>query len=330
MEENAISQSVDWTLPLHQLGVPLKTMEERLATHLSIILRHVQPGFKPLTPAEVASHEWTLLHAAHSADAAQVVQLSASVVLKYGYRVCVEEADMMRYVKEHSSIPVPEVFACYRHGPIPGRRGDLSHKTYIFMQYIPGQTLKDVWPSLDEATRARVARSLRNYLTELRSLPGKSWVGSPDRGGVRVHFLGNGPQGVFIRRRRRYMKAPLIEARPGPFATVNDFHEALIDVYGRLTKSFSAVLLRRALSQREHRIVLTHGDFHPSNIIVHDGAVAAIIDWEYGGWFPEHWETMKALYRNDGRHDFFPYLLDILEEYYCEWGAFLQYFQIVL
>jgi len=31
----------------------------------------------------------------------------------------------------------------------------------------------------------------------------------------------------------------------------------------------------------------THGDLVPSNEIVKDGKIAAIIDWGTAGWFPE-------------------------------------------
>ncbi|KAB8210991.1 kinase-like protein [Aspergillus parasiticus] len=47
----------------------------------------------------------------------------------------------------------------------------------------------------------------------------------------------------------------------------------------------------------------THKEFHCSlrkNIPIEDsqnnGRVAAIIDWEFGGWYPEYWEYTKAHY----------------------------------
>ncbi|KAF7938646.1 uncharacterized protein EAE98_000984 [Botrytis deweyae] len=38
------------------------------------------------------------------------------------------------------------------------------------------------------------------------------------------------------------------------------------------------------------KYVLSHGDLDPSNIMVKDGHVTAIIDWEHGGYRPEWWE----------------------------------------
>lgn len=41
----------------------------------------------------------------------------------------------------------------------------------------------------------------------------------------------------------------------------------------------------------------THGDLIPSNVIVKDGKIAAVIDWETAGWFPENWEYPKIRYQ---------------------------------
>lgn len=45
-----------------------------------------------------------------------------------------------------------------------------------------------------------------------------------------------------------------------------------------------------------YRIVFTHGDPVPRNIIVDGDVVAGVIDWEQAGWYPEHWEYVKSLF----------------------------------
>lgn len=68
----------------------------------------------------------------------------------------------------------------------------------------------------------------------------------------------------------------------------------------------------------DHRIVMTHGDLHPRNIMVAwgdgDGGeelkVTSILDWEFAGWYREYWEFLKAL-NTIGRaplHDWVEYL----------------------
>lgn len=36
-------------------------------------------------------------------------------------------------------------------------------------------------------------------------------------------------------------------------------------------------------SERELPVMLAHGDFHPGNVLIKNGAVAAVIDWEFAG-----------------------------------------------
>lgn len=67
-------------------------------------------------------------------------------------------------------------------------------------------------------------------------------------------------------------------------------------------KSVSSSYLKwlRSCLRDDHQIVLSHGDLNPKNIILldeQDGSVAisGIIDWEMGGWYPEYWDSLKAL-----------------------------------
>lgn len=51
-----------------------------------------------------------------------------------------------------------------------------------------------------------------------------------------------------------------------------------------------------------HPIVFTHGDLAPRNIMVNDGRIAAIVDWETAGWLPASWEYIQAHHSNwEGR-----------------------------
>jgi len=55
----------------------------------------------------------------------------------------------------------------------------------------------------------------------------------------------------------------------------------------------------RQLLPDEGPIVLTHGDLRPANIIVTAQSpvrVAAIVDWEQAGWYPDYWEYCKAAF----------------------------------
>lgn len=58
--------------------------------------------------------------------------------------------------------------------------------------------------------------------------------------------------------------------------------------------------IRRAFSRRlqtSHRVVFTHADLAPRNIIVRDGKIVGLLDWEDAGWYPEYWEYVKFFQR---------------------------------
>ncbi|CEJ92147.1 Putative Serine/threonine protein kinase [[Torrubiella] hemipterigena] len=45
----------------------------------------------------------------------------------------------------------------------------------------------------------------------------------------------------------------------------------------------------------DHEIVFTPGDIAARNILIREGRIAAIIDWEFAGWYPAYWEYVFAL-----------------------------------
>jgi thiamine kinase-like enzyme len=83
-----------------------------------------------------------------------------------------------------------------------------------------------------------------------------------------------------------------------------------------------AELYTGMLSQHSHEILFTHGDISPRNIMVRDGHIAAIIDWQYAGWYPEYWEFVKALKTANWRIDWPTHMLRILDPYFCEDAIF--------
>jgi thiamine kinase-like enzyme len=78
--------------------------------------------------------------------------------------------------------------------------------------------------------------------------------------------------------------------------------------------------IRTALYQQlrsDHRIVFTHGDIAQHNILVKDGQITGLLDWENAGWYPEHWDYIKFFERpckhmdwKDGAKEIFPQIYD--------------------
>ncbi|GKZ30000.1 hypothetical protein AbraIFM66950_007429 [Aspergillus brasiliensis] len=109
----------------------------------------------------------------------------------------------------------------------------------------------------------------------------------------------------------------------GPFNSEDDFNRTLVEAYqAQAPKRHIKSFLTGMLSEREHRIVFTHGDLRHANIMVNDdGKVTGIVDWEFSGWYPEYWEFAKALYVWRWQNDWTDHLLQCLEPYYPEYTA---------
>jgi thiamine kinase-like enzyme len=65
----------------------------------------------------------------------------------------------------------------------------------------------------------------------------------------------------------------------------------------------------------------THADLCPRNIIVRNGCVAAIIDWEFARWYLEYWEFTKANYNYFLGEDWEDYLRLAFPYYEAELAA---------
>jgi hypothetical protein len=130
-------------------------------------------------------------------------------------------------VSEHTSMHVPRVFATY--GPIDRDKEPSSFDTYIFMEYLEGQSLNKSWNNLDDKAKSTIMDELKGYLSQLRAIPSSSYIGSLNRGPVMDTIL-------------EYDSAKGTELKPilmkiitnipiSPLASEDDFNNTLIDAY---------------------------------------------------------------------------------------------------
>ena len=73
-------------------------------------------------------------------------------------------------------------------------------------------------------------------------------------------------------------------------------------VRARVNNSWAEMVVRFIKAMPSHKIVLTHNDLSPRNILVRDGKVVAIVDWELSGFYPDYWEYVKAYFWPDWHH----------------------------
>ncbi|KAG6914722.1 hypothetical protein DXG01_015752 [Tephrocybe rancida] len=190
------------------------------------------------------------------------------LLLKLGRSDIGLEADTLRYIHQHTSIPVPRVKASAIYGKT----------AYTLMERVDGTTLAGVWPTLDGQQRSRVVAQLRDFVTQLQRMPPPPHV---EHGSIcSLH-------GHAIRDSR------ISSTSFGPYSSELEFNNRLIEAAdGFMDRGLSEPVRERM--RDNHRIVFAHGDLTPRNIIMRGDTVAAIVDWEESGWLPEHWELVKA------------------------------------
>ncbi|CAG9983047.1 unnamed protein product [Clonostachys byssicola] len=95
------------------------------------------------------------------------------LVVKYGTWVSLNEGHTMRFIKQHSAIPVPEVYAIYSTPKENSHRPTNS----IIMEHIPGESLQNCWSNLDDEAKNKITDQLRAYFIQLRQIPYQGYFG---------------------------------------------------------------------------------------------------------------------------------------------------------
>ncbi|PGH12250.1 hypothetical protein AJ79_04430 [Helicocarpus griseus UAMH5409] len=181
-----------------------------------------------------------------------------------------EDVQAVKFVRENSTIPVPDVLEVHISGP----------DSWFRMERLPGTQLGEAWARMDERAQVVTTGQLKLYLKQLRELPVPSTasIGSLSSGSAYDHRLNNG--------------FPC-----GPFASVAEFHDFLVAPVLRSPRPEWSGEYCRLLNDN-YMIQFAHADLSFENILVneHTGKVTAILDWEMAGFWPEWWEFLKALY----------------------------------
>lgn len=181
------------------------------------------------------------------------------------------EAQTLRYLAEHTSIPVPKVYWAFIYGG----------QTYTVMSKVKGKMLWENWNERSASSKDKIFRQLKSILTELRGIP------LPPNTGVAS--ITGGP--IFD-------SLLLGESIYGPFKTAAGFYQVLMngtDLQYHWPPHFDQLnVLSEFYKQAQYDLVFTHGDLSMFNIMASDDEITGIIDWETSGWYPSFWEYTKA------------------------------------
>ncbi|KAM5362224.1 hypothetical protein ACJZ2D_012664 [Fusarium nematophilum] len=209
--------------------------------------------------------------------ASATVRVGASYVVKYGPQVELIEAENIRYIRQHTDVLVPTVFAIYQR-----RLSPETIITYIIMENVPGDTLEALWGSLDDSEKSRVASKLRD--------DSMFWTSKPN---PKV----NGPFDT---------EEDLIEGLIEKYSQESDAAPRNKAAYYRrvLPKVFRGT----------GEPIFTHADFQRKNVMLRPDGRVVMVDWATAGWYPSFWESALATfgcgYFADDCHTYLPQILD--------------------
>lgn len=198
---------------------------------------------------------------------------------KSGPRVRVEEFEALKHART-LGVPVPAVH-------------EFSSETRtILMDFVEGASLESVWPTMSESEKKSIARKLGRFISLMRSdRQAETYIGSI-----------NGP----VHDCRRFG-----DCTGGPFTDETAFNDFILNLFAACPNPIRDSLA--AKMRTDHGIRFTHGDLTPRNIIVKDGEIMGVVDWEYAGWYPEYFEYVKFFECTTDCEDwknFAPYIFD--------------------
>lgn len=182
------------------------------------------------------------------------------------------EYTMLQFLNEHApNIPAAKPLGVARVGQV----------SLIFSSYIPGEQLTKVWPQLKTQQKVSLMVQLGKIISDLRSIP---YPPHQPLGGV----AGEGCKDL-----RRY-----IRRSKHPVYTVAE-HDKFLLSNARFGSEIYLNILRSCAPDGPAQICLSHGDIRPDNIIVQQSgngsyAISGLVDWEFSGFYPSHYECTKA------------------------------------
>jgi len=175
----------------------------------------------------------------------------------------------LKHLESYPDIPVPKVLRDWV---------DDDGRYFVLLERMQGQTLEQAWPSLSESQKTAIADQVIGVRKHLRSLTSPSIQTvdqSPCCGGLL--FSDSEPH--------------------GPFHSDRELWDAIsLTLYDPPEKSFP----QRALENLKKRLprceayVLTHCDLNLGNIMVKDGRLVGILDWEHAAYYPIWYEYVSA------------------------------------
>ncbi|RAL11737.1 aminoglycoside phosphotransferase family protein [Aspergillus homomorphus CBS 101889] len=208
----------------------------------------------------------------YSGDDRGVWKIGTDMVLKErgpeeGLR---SEREIAKLLVQCPEIPAPKLL----HDWVD-RRG----RYFILEEQVQGEPLHKVWSKLSAGQKTAIADQVVQACQKLRTFTSQS-----------IESVNGGPcYPPFIHGSRSRTQ--------GPFHSDLDFQTAVSGGFrGPLNRGPPREAVERLMERMpaSKPYVLSHSDLHQANIIVKNGSLSGIIDWEYAGYYPIWYEYIRA------------------------------------
>ncbi|KAF2279874.1 kinase-like protein [Westerdykella ornata] len=176
------------------------------------------------------------------------------------------EAKNLRFLKEHTTIPVPAVVEDW---------DEPNGQNFSIMRRIPGDPLSAVWATMSAVERENIAKQTAGYLFQLGQLQ-SSRLQSVDGQPLYSAFLF--PDGYGIPH--------------GPLRSGDELWAEMEIALKNVPEKARQQLRKRLPPAAPY--TFTHGNLANVNIMVMNGNVTGILDWEASGYFPVWWQYTCA------------------------------------
>lgn len=197
------------------------------------------------------------------------------------------ESENTQFLRRATSIPVPKIIAAWDEGE------DCSMR---ITERIEGTSLDEAWNNLTTLQRRDIAKQVAAYVAQLRDLQSDT-----------MHSLGE---------TGKLYAYPLFPTG-GPRSPVGPFNSD-DQLWAEMAKSLKG--LPDNISRKLHRSMppaapytFSHGDLSMGHIMIKDGKVTGILDWEKGGYFPRWFEFASTF--TSGKHVYDHEWKELLREY---------------
>lgn len=251
---------------------------------------------------------------------ARLVFADSETVVKFGHGVRLAEAEALHLASTRTTIATPKLLSAYI----------LDGVGYIVMSYEAGEPLEQYWDRVSQAEQNRILEKLRDYVNQMREIPGDfigGLDGSPCRDGIFEAGYGDYTSYSY-----------------GPYPSEESFDEGIVqalrdrlpldllerehDIESNFFNS-EYMLYQTVRGLKNHKILFTHGDLHPGNIIVRTDGTVVLVDWGSAGFWPEYWEFYRALHNPPWRASWDRMVEKFVPPFYVEYSVIKRVFGTV-